>query len=498
MFIFDMITDQFEIIDDNIPGKKVKWINDLKISFICPDGETDSLYAMDINTKSVFKVISTTGCILDGLVLNSKVYFVDYTDKGEEIFTTELKENPSEIDKSKYEAESEELIINYNDINTNEKNYLGLRYLYPTVWGFLPFQLTSNAYYTAGSGYISIPMYGPQFTLYNSLPLGRFSYQINVGLDYMKWYPENSAEFNLKLPMLNLSYTWMNWKGGSKFYLDNVLYQRTINGQFPINFINRLDFYYTYSLEQAGMIEWQASFLHHYNQYDFDLKRQTNTIDIIQSFQYYYIKDRVKSTRWDRGFFLEVINYYCPLLMLDNWPIYLIRGDIKFRIPFYNTFFFMDIDGGVELLFQNIFQATTNLYNFSDLLTGGDGSSAAVIDTKSFAGEITRVSYGSTFISADIGFDITLLKKSKYWHFLTLGFRELYLKPYFEFVYLYNYFSKNHLNGIMFDGVLELNIDLFAAYGNISMTLILGGSVGYRLLDDYPSWGVFYYLKAGF
>ena len=67
---------------------------------------------------------------------------------------------------------------------------------------------------------------------------------------------------------------------------------------------------------------------------------------------------------------------------------------------------------------------------------------------------IMQSSYGSAFVSADVGLDITIYKKSSYWHFATLGFREVYLRTYGEFVYLYN--NENALDqsrGILFDYV---------------------------------------------
>ena len=57
---------------------------------------------------------------------------------------------------------------------------------------------------------------------------------------------------------------------------------------------------------------------------------------------------------------------------------------------------------------------------------------------KAFPVELIATSTGSCFVEFETGFDITFIKKSIYMHFLSIGFKEFYMKTYLEFLYLYN------------------------------------------------------------
>ena len=193
---------------------------------------------------------------------------------------------------------------------------------------------------------------------------------------------------------------------------------------------------------------------------------------------------------------------YPPLHPFDNYLINLIRGEVIGRIPCGKAFYFFNLESGVELFLQNVYKVDSDIYSFSENFlgssSGASSDSISIIDTKAFPSVITYSSYGSFFISIDTGFDISVYKKSKYWHFATLGFKEFYIKPYIEFVYIYNRSLYNaNLRGILFDGVLELAVDLFAAYGNITVTMINGGALGYRIGDRLPAWSIFSYFKVG-
>ena len=242
---------------------------------------------------------------------------------------------------------------------------------------------------------------------------------------------------------------------------------------------------------------------HIFNQYNFTFERTTNFLFFAESIGFSYIIPRNKATRWDRGVLLKLtLLQYPPLYPFDNYLINLIRGKISGRVPCGNAFYFIDIESGYEFFFQNVYQVNSDIYRFSESFigssTGNSSNSISIVDTKAFPSIIIPSSYGSFFIAMDTGFDITIYKKSKYWHFATLGFKEFYIKPYMEFVYIYNrYLYNGNLRGILFDGVLELAIDLFAAYGNITVTMVNGGALGYRIGDRLPAWSVFSYFKVG-
>lgn len=508
LFLLNLNDNSIILIDDTIEGKNARWISDDTISYVSFDESSDSIYSFNISTKINKKILSTYNSIIDGIIEDNNLYFVDYTINGEELFVSEINQtvekvnnNFTEIPIKKEAITKNSEIFELNDKNWDITTYTGFRYLYPRIWGILPFQLSSSIYYSIGNGFLGIPLYGPKFFIYNILPQGRFSYYFDLGFDYIKFYPENNAYLSLKLPYINLSYNWSNWKGGSKDLINNIWYSQKYFDDYPINFLNSLSANYTYSFGDGFDLSWYISATHLYNQYNFYLMRSVNFLYFTEGLSFSYIKPRNKSSRWDRGIALNLNLLQYPLL-LDNYLIHILRGSVIGRIPCGSAFYFINVESGFEFFLQNVFRIDSDLYRFSENIlsssSGNSSNSLSIIDTKAFPSLITASSYGSFFLSADTGFDITIYKKSKYWHFATLGFKEFYIKPYFEFVYLYNSYPYNEkVKGILFDGVIELAIDLFAAYGNISTTIVLGGALGYRVGDNLPAWSVFTYFKAG-
>ncbi len=508
LFLLNFNDNSIVLLDETIEGKNARWINDDTISYVSFDDSSDSLYSLTISSKINKKILSTYNSIIDGIVDDNKVYYIDYTLNGEELFVCEINQMVEKSNNFTSEITLNPEIITKNSelLELNDKNwkstiYSGFRYLYPRIWGILPFQLSSSIYYSIGNGYFGIPFFGPKFFIYNIFPQGRFSYYLDVGFDYIKYYPENNAYLSLKLPYINLSYNWSNWKGGSRDLINNIWYSQKYFDDYPINFLNSLTADYTFSFGDGFDITWFISTTHIFNQYNFYLMRTVNFLYFTEGLSFSYIKPRNKASRWDRGVAVNLnLLLYPPLL--DNYLIHIVRGSVIGRVPCGSAFYFMNLESGFEFFFQNVFSVDSDLYRFSESIlgssSGNSSNSLSVIDTKAFPSLITASSYGSFFISADTGFDITVYKKSKYWHFATLGFKEFYIKPYFEFVYLYNsYFYNEKIKGILFDGVIELALDLFAAYGNISTTIILGGALGYRVGDSLPAWSVFTYFKAG-
>lgn len=505
LYIADLITSETILLNDSIIMKNVKWIDDHSVSFVAADIDhtTNSLYICDLNTMEITKAAETAGCIYNGLVIEDKAYFVDLTYSGMHIFETYLsnKNTPAELEIyynfekkiSRFNAEIKEYKI---------KNYSGFRYLYPGIWGFLPYLLNSTFNYSIGNSIIQLPvLIAPYFFILNTTPLGRFTYAATVGFDYMKLYPDNTFSFRLKLPFINVIYEWSNWKGGTKFFLNNQLYSIDYNGQYPINFSNDLEFYYSYRLWGYNSLGWNAKIMHDFHQFDLYYDNNTkqyektgikNRLGFYLSTDYGYITRRNKSVRWDGGFLAGLDFYFYPRQILDNLPVYLLKGSVELRAPVKAAFFFLYIEGGIDLLNYNNYYINTDIIRWEDSVLNEYKTIFNVIDTKAFPNRLTV--NGSKFISADMGFNISLYKKSKYWHFLTMGFKELYLRPFVEFVYLYN---SDPLHNILFDTSCELGANLFVAYGNITFTLIFGNALGYRINDLFPSWNIYFYLSAG-
>jgi len=103
---------------------------------------------------------------------------------------------------------------------------------------------------------------------------------------------------------------------------------------------------------------------------------------------------------------------------------------------------------------------------------------------------LSEISTGSKYLYFDAGFDITVVKETAYLHFLTLGFRELFIKTYLQGLFLYNKENAFYKN-LMFDSVFEIGLDLFGGYGIVGAGVLTGASLGYRVGDEKPSFTVY-------
>lgn len=501
LIIYDIGKAEVTVFDQN--AQSVCWLDDNTVGFIAPEGPANGVFSLDIATGMVKKHLVTDTFLVNAVIDDGSIYYVNYTHSGEELFETAL----TEWEDFEEQAVTESLLaddgegtslIGDDTEDVSIKRYTGIRNFLPTAWAFLPFQLSTSAFYRLPTGIIAVPMYGPQFMVYNSLPLGRVSYTATIALDYMKMFPENSFNLTLKLPYVDVSYDWHNWAGGEKFYLDNVLYEAKYNTIFPINFSNSLSLYYSYPLPRFGYFFWSFNVSHFYNQYDFISQKPNNRISFYERVGFYAINKRNKSSRWDRGVVLSLTCFQYPHNVVDNVPLYAVRTTAQARAPFANMHLFTTIEAGTELTFKNVFTATSELFKFANGILEVDGSASGLlsVNTKAFPAELINISFGSAFAAADLGLNISVYKKTHYAHFATIGFKELYFNIYSEFVYLHNMNNQYFIRGILFDQVLELGLDLFVAYGNINASFVFGGAVGYRMLDVLPAWSVFCYMSV--
>jgi hypothetical protein len=504
IYTLDLSTNKLNVIK-NIYGQKAKWIDDNNISFICNDGFTDSLFYYSITDNNIFKVTDTYGCITDGIITDNKTYYVDYTAEGQELFwinTIKMQTKLPEISDSEIKT-----LTRQTDFNQNWKTgyYSGFEYSYPSIWGFLPYRLSSDAYFLIPmSTIITLPFIGPQFFIYNTSPLGRFTYYATVACDYLKLYPDNAFGFSAKLPFINIDYSWNNFAGGYKHYYINRFYELKHDGKFPINFNNYLSLNGEYPFGNGTGFYWNLSSAHYFQEYNFDIeKHYSNEFTFMEQIGFYFLQPRVRASRWDRGFYIDILAYQKPHGILDNSPLYILKGEIEGRIPAGNAFYYINIHGGTEFLNQNIFTCYTESFRFSESFVNGTGYNyISKIDMKAFSlnyiYDYNELRSGSNFIGVDTGFDISFIKKSLYWHFASMGFKELYLRVYGELIYIYNsLYSVFQEYGILFDIANELTVNLFVDYGEINFSMTLGTSVGYAVGNTKPNYNIYFYFNAG-
>lgn len=489
IYTLNINTGVSSLIVENIVAFGVKWIDSSSISFITTAERKNILCRLSISENKIYKIFESEGAILNAVIYNGKIFFSDYTYKGEELFSTEYNADGSTdfiVKPVEKKARFDKPFKEYD-----VKNYNFGRYLLPPIWAFVPAALNSNFYFYA-NGVLSPPMpyIAPKLILMNSFPLGRFSYQASVALDYIKMYPENSFSFSIVFPTVNINYIWNNWMGGMKYSVNEKYFELDKRGErFPINFSNYFFLTQTLSCGSYGFFYWGISAYHLFKEYD-ENKYYSNKISFTEQISYYYRDSRIKSSRWDRGFSTSLFFYQSIEGLLDNEPAYVFKADFKARIPFKNVFLFINNESGIEFNCRNVFRTDASLFAVSDsIIDSSPASGIGSIHSKAFNATLNAPNSGFGYFASDIGFDITIYKRSHYIHFATLGFKELFIQVYNEYIYLFNFVRKPYEN-ILFDISFDLTLDLFAAYGKIMFRTILGGAIGYRIGDLIPSWGV--------
>lgn len=496
IYIINLNTGVSSVLKENIVCFNVKWIDASSVSFITTVDKRNILCRLSIAENKSYKIFESQNSILNAVIYNGKLYFIDYTHKGEELFSTEYNEDGS-TDFVVNPVEKKPLFDKpFKEYEV--KNYNFGRYILPPIWAFVPAALNSNFYFYA-NGALSppIPYIAPKLIFMSSFPLGRFSYQASIALDYIKMYPENSFSFSIALPTVNIYYNWNNWMGGAKYSINEKFYELDkIGDRFPIDFSNYFYLTQTLSCGGYGFFYWGISAYHLFEEYNED-KYYSNKISFTQQIGYYYRDSRIKSSRWDRGISTSLFFYQSIEGLLDNEPAYVIKGDFKARIPFKNVFLFINNESGIELNCRNVFRTDASLFAVSDsIIDSSPASGIGSIHSKAFNATFNAPNTGFWYLASDIGFDITIYKRSHYIHFATLGFKELFIQVYNEYIYLFNFIRKPYEN-ILFDISFDLTLDLFAAYGKIMFRTILGGAIGYRVGDLIPSWGVSLSFSVG-
>ena len=492
IYQLDLNTEKITQFED-IEGELPQFIDENKFSYIGTDNSTDSLFEYIQDTKENFRILSSFGNINSAMVIDEKIYYVNQTVDGEELFVTNNDKKIIGLPQvSQVKLEKQILIDNFKIKDFN----IG-RVLYPTCWGIIPALLSnSSIYIPIGNSYFPIPFIAPQFFIYNEIPTSRFSYTASITLDYLRWYPNNSLSLNFKLPAGFLTYQWNNGMAGSKNIVGLQFYEsRKYKNRFPIYFSNFIQYYFDVPLLNYGNIYFSLATSHVFYEYDFKLDRPKNFINFSENFGYYYNISRPNASRWDRGFRFDISARQSIKGIADNENSYVLRGSLEGRIPFKNVFLFMYFDGGIDFLQQNTFTLSSTVFSLQNGLIGSGGNGAS-IDMKAFPIQITHSSTSFTFFYNKAGFDITVYKRSHYWHFATLGFKEFFIKAYTEFAAVFN--KKNVIySDIFFDVALELTVDLFLAYGNGVVEFTLGGALGHSggqsipLQEFRPAWSVF-------
>ncbi len=470
--------------------------------FVGKKGAADGLYFFDIVSNKTYLIYESQGTVIIPCHLEDGIVISDYTINGESLYRLNGFDRDIHVESipEKYDYIKPQLknIDKLNDkLEVRPANFM--RYILPGVWSIVPKVLNTDFYISDGSSYFNFPIIGPALYTENSLPFGRFYYDILIGWDYMKNYPENSFNFRINLPALTIGYSWSNWAGGSKMIVNDKIYGQPINNRFPICFSNSLDISSELPIASYGVMFGRASITHYFYEYDDKFKNGVvNKLYFIQTLGFYYINRSNYSNRWDSGFLFSLTGLQLPPIFTD-YSLFILAANFLGRLPIGRGFFFTNIKAAAELTGNSILSAGTNMLNIQGLggQFGSESETLFNIDTKAFVTELGKISTGNAFAGVDMGIEINIYNKTKYIHFGTLVFNEVYFRTFSEFVYIYN--SKiNALYGILFDQALEFTISMFAAYGNLKADFTLGGAIGYRIGDTQPAWGLYGILSFGF
>ncbi|MCG8571611.1 MAG: hypothetical protein MJB14_15860, partial [Spirochaetes bacterium] len=502
IYLYDLETEQLQLVP-SIKGYSPKFIDQQQISYISQKDILDCLAVYQLEEEQVKTAVAGNQIILNGLIVRDQAIYVEYTRTGEEIFTQKTEAPHNHLPVFSAEETAEEPIPQLAGLpDLQEKNYLPLAYLYPQSWALIPYQLNSSLY-LVGQSTFEVPLFGPGYLIYHKLPLGRMEYQLNIAYDYMKNYPENSLQLQWNLLPITIQYSWHNYADGYKYRVYSLadrqwgILEYRFPKRYPIGFRQSFLISGDFPLFGKGNLGFSYQVGHSFSEWDFSLGKLTNQIYFTEKLYYYHISRQVKSSRWDKGFYSSLTFYQSPALILDNSDYYLFRLLTEWRVPVKQAIWYAQIEGGVELFWQNVFNLSSSQLSFQQSLLDNSSSGLSEVDIKSLSRFfLSNVYSAASFAATEWGFYIPLYKKSHYWRFASLGFRELTLKPFVETCYFYQTGAEQPHN-FLIDGVLEISIDLFAVYGNISLRMTNGVAVGYLTQAQYPLFSFYFNFQVG-
>jgi len=526
-----------------------KYLDNENIYFTYRTIEDSILYLYNIKENKTKFVMKRFGGISEASIYKDYLYYASYTSTGEEIFRESFNVNDSVsidslffndeivvengIKKSNednnvdgdnaicvnnivFQKETSSFYNRLSDFDPSKykpKNFNPFRYLYPTIWYLLPYQIFDSAILLDKSGNQSIPFFSPKFTFLSEQPTGRFGYRGYIALDYLRGYYVNGLSFWFRLPYFNISYGFDNFAIGNVSYIasEDRWNINKNDGMFPISLSNSINISSSIPLFGYGTLSFQSSVGHTFYTYDFNLKKESNYISFSQGIFYQYIVSTSKTSRWDRGIYLENFFYIRPPILDNHNELYILKNSIEGRIPIPNSFLFLRLAHAFEICKGNYFSVYYRSVNLNEILLGTNiGSGISQIPMKAFPGIIDNSKdyenfkpsnfSGSSYVKFDTGFDITVYKKGVYFYFLTMGLKEFFIRPYFEFAYLYNDLNvkwEDHLKNIFIDIALEFNLDMFVSYGNFDFSIIQGFAIGYRPMMTRPAFNIYLGIDIG-
>ncbi len=462
---------------EGITGKKPVFVNDNSFIFTGKmKNRNDTPFVYTIAEQTFFAVEKPDEYVNQCVVNDNTLYYSGLTDKGHALFKTAFtypvaseKPLPANDDWLYYEP-----VDIQNPVQTKQTFYNPFAYLYPLYWYPLP-QLLNSSFEIPYIGFF--PYITSAITLGGFEPLGRFSYEVTVGLDYIKWYPNTSVNLQFKLPCLNVYYSFNTTKT-NEFYYENYSIA-LFNGVSLVPYFT-IDNNNLLWAEITGGIELTQNQLSDY--------QLSEIYQFSGEVGYSYTTQRNGSYSWNSGFsintgisgygdFNELYDLSLSINVLTKIPIgkhsYYINNKAGYTIFNNNSF----IIGSENIMFNNV--------GFLPNIPGK-------IDFKGLSYAFHGAIRANAFIYTNTGFDITLYQRSHYWQFLTLGFKGLYFKPFNEFIITFSNTTR-----YMIDAGAELTVDFFAYYGNITFSINQGYALGYLFGNPLPFVNVYLYASFG-
>lgn len=499
IYVYEIDTENITKLP--IEGHSPKWVNG-KIMYIEQDADLQSVKTYDYTKNLQGKLFDSSFYIKNFIINDKNFYYIAVDNGSEKLFKYKFDKNfvdyiekPEDTDNDLSDADDiyQETFKNentkYSLINNPVKNipfepslYNPLKFMAPTYWGPLPYNLNSDL--MIGNSRFALPSLG--VFMRNEIPLGWFYYNIFIGFDYMKLYPDNMGTLTFKIPFFNITYNW-----------DNRTDPIRLKDRYALSLNHGLSITSDISFGFYGTLTLSSTVRHYFHEYLHSTDGASNHFEIYNSIIYTINRSSAGASRWNRGVQFSLTSVNSPEGAAQNNGLFLLKGSFKGRYPVGNAFFFTNLSGGHEFNGKNLFQISTPSIRLFDLFALGSEESINIIDMKAFGMFYEYSSFGESFIDLDMGFDISLYKKSIYWNFMTMGFKELYLKVYGEFSWIYHtFYSDMHL--IHIDGVIALCADFFVGYGMFPVTLVSGFAGGYRIGDDVPALNLMLYLDIDF
>ncbi len=459
---FDFATKETVVID-NIRGKVQGWNASDELYFI---GETENLttdvFSHNVVTGATTRLLQSGRFVQGATIEDENIWIRCYSDSGEQLLRFPIEQDES-FENVEWSADRTFPTL----VDTTEykkKFYNPFIYLNPN-WAIFP-AIISHEQSNLLFGYLPYITVGA--SIYATSPLERFSYQLDVSLDYINYYPTTTSTITFRLPNLTLSHIFNTKRlSNNEYYFQN---NAVLGLSLPFDNENSIFF----NLNFANGLTFANKDLFSINQ-------------LRSNLGYSYLRSHPAASVWNTGVVASISNVTTFTTTTLNTAV---LASIEARAPIEKHHFFFKTKAGYSLD-KGSFSFYTEHIAINKNVTSTQVSFSEQIDFKGLSA-MNAISTSNMFIYGSLGAFFTLYERTHYWKFATIGFYGIHLRPFMEYVWSRGIYGGDYH---VVDAGVDFIADFFIAYGNVPVSFVQGNVITYINEYPFPIYNGYFYIN---